>query len=81
VLLHSGVMVLVGAEQLLLEVFSQLLDSVQLSADTVLDALGEGLLRPVFLQHQQLAVFIVGLEAGVVPVFDEVVAHIRSRLP
>ena len=48
--------------------------------DIVLDALDEWLFGPVFLEDQQVPIFVVGLETGVVPVFDEVVADVENCL-
>lgn len=58
-----------------------MLDGFQFIRDIVLDALDEWLFGPVFLEDQQVPIFVVGLETGVVPVFDEVVADVESCLP
>ena len=57
-----------------------MLDGFQFIRDIVLDALDEWLFGPVFLEDQQVPIFVVGLETGVVPVFDEVVADIENCL-
>ena len=58
-----------------------MLDGFQFIRDIVLDALDEWLFGPVFLEDQQVPIFVVGLETGVVPVFDEVVADVENCLP
>ena len=57
-----------------------MLDGFQFIRDIVLDALDEWLFGPVFLEDQQVPIFVVGLETGVVPVFDEVVADVENCL-
>ena len=68
------------AEKFILELICQVLDGFQFIRDIVLDALDEWLFGPVFLEDQQVPIFVVGLETGVVPVFDEVVADIENCL-
>ena len=56
----------------------EMLDSFYLVVDSSFDALHKRLFA-VFLQNEQISFFVVGLEAGVVPIFDKVMADILDH--
>jgi hypothetical protein len=64
----------------MLQLSGIILDAGQFVLDTVSQFLHNGLLGSVLLQYQKIAVLIVRLEAGIVPILDEMVAQVLNNV-
>lgn len=70
-----------GGEDPALEFSCELGDALELVGDVFAYLLEEGLFGLVALEHEHVAVLVVGLEAGVVPVLNEVVGEVEHCFP